>query len=219
MSGAPQFPDPIGLREVYRPGATQHKAGPDLPRKVLALEQAALSRPGPGVANGSTITSDTSQTGGVTWSPPAAVYVYNPDYSGSASIANVTERLLDWNSEVYDYGFHAAGSSDIVVPAGYDGLYHFDAQIYFTTVPAGAHECYIAVRVYNASAALQYNFFARKAAPASMNTQPEAAISKDVYLPAGWYIRVSAWQSSGGALTLNTSSSHTSFNMHRVLDV
>lgn len=70
MSGSPQFPDPLGAREVYRPGATQHKAGPDLPRKVLALEQGALGRPGPGVANGSVPTSVSSQTGGVEWLGP-----------------------------------------------------------------------------------------------------------------------------------------------------
>jgi hypothetical protein len=45
MSGsAPQFPDPLGFREVERPGATAHKAGRDLIRRVDALEQGAASR-------------------------------------------------------------------------------------------------------------------------------------------------------------------------------
>jgi len=64
---APQFPDPLGVREVVRPGATAHKAGLDLVRRVAALEQGALGRPGPGVPNGSGIISDTTQTGGARW--------------------------------------------------------------------------------------------------------------------------------------------------------
>jgi hypothetical protein len=43
----------------------------DLVRRVAALEQGALGRPGPGVSNGSVITSDTSQTGGARWGFPA----------------------------------------------------------------------------------------------------------------------------------------------------
>lgn len=65
----PQFPDPLGMREVVRPGATASKAGPDMLQRVAALEQGALGRPGPEIANGCTITSDTSQTGGVKWKP------------------------------------------------------------------------------------------------------------------------------------------------------
>lgn len=78
----PQFPDPLGMREVVRPGATASKAGPDMLQRVAALEQGALGRPGPEIANGSVITSDTSQTGGVGWtarqtSHYASMYVAN----------------------------------------------------------------------------------------------------------------------------------------------
>ncbi len=63
----PQFPDHFGMREVVRPGATASKAGPDMLQRVAALEQGALGRPGPEIANGCTITSDMSQPGGVAW--------------------------------------------------------------------------------------------------------------------------------------------------------
>jgi hypothetical protein len=43
----------------------------DLVRRVAALEQGALGRPGPGVSNGSVITSDTSQAGGAKWASRA----------------------------------------------------------------------------------------------------------------------------------------------------
>jgi hypothetical protein len=65
----PQFPDPLGRRELLSPGATAHKAGLSLEDRVKALEQGALGRPGPGVTTGSVPTSDTTQTGGVKWSP------------------------------------------------------------------------------------------------------------------------------------------------------
>lgn len=65
----PQFPDPMGVREVVRPGATAHKSGADSLRRIQNLEQGAAARPGPGVTSGSVLTSDTTQTGGVKWSP------------------------------------------------------------------------------------------------------------------------------------------------------
>ena len=63
----PQFPDHFGMREVVRPGATASKAGPDMLQRVAALEQGALGRPGPEIANGCVITSDITQVGGVKW--------------------------------------------------------------------------------------------------------------------------------------------------------
>jgi hypothetical protein len=86
MSGsAPQFPDPLGVREVVRPGATAHKAGLDLVRRVAALEQGALGRPGPGVAAGSTVISDTTQAGGVGWKQPPPLLVANASGSLAAT--------------------------------------------------------------------------------------------------------------------------------------
>jgi hypothetical protein len=71
----PQFPDPLGRRELNVPGATAHKAGLTLEDRVKALEQGAAGRPGPDVSNGSVITSDTTQTGGVKWAKsPALAY-------------------------------------------------------------------------------------------------------------------------------------------------
>lgn len=85
----PQFPDHFGMREVVRPGATASKAGPDMLQRVAALEQGALGRPGPEIANGSVITSDTSQTGGVDWKPGLAV-------SNSGSGAHTTANTSTW---------------------------------------------------------------------------------------------------------------------------
>jgi hypothetical protein len=70
MSGAPQFPDPLGIREVYRPGATAHKAGMDTARRLDALENGASGRPGPSVVDGSSKVADVAAHGGETWIAP-----------------------------------------------------------------------------------------------------------------------------------------------------
>lgn len=67
MSGAPQFPDRLGIRRPLEPGALASLAGPSLEERIANLERGALGRPGPGVSDGSVITSDTSQVGGVKW--------------------------------------------------------------------------------------------------------------------------------------------------------
>lgn len=56
----PQFPDPLGLREVQRPGATAHKAGADPQRRLDALEQGAAYRAGGGALYTSTAETTTS---------------------------------------------------------------------------------------------------------------------------------------------------------------
>jgi hypothetical protein len=67
MSGEPHFPDLLGRRELLRPGATQHKAGPTIEERIAALERGAISRPPKGTANGCVNTSDNTQTSGVKW--------------------------------------------------------------------------------------------------------------------------------------------------------
>jgi hypothetical protein len=69
MSGEPHFPDLLGRRELLRPGATQHKAGPTIEERIAALERGAISRPPKGTANGCVNTSDNAQTSGVAWTP------------------------------------------------------------------------------------------------------------------------------------------------------
>lgn len=64
----PKFPDPLGVREIVQPGATSHKAGMDIPRRVDAIERGALSAPGPGVTDGSVPMALSSAQGNATWS-------------------------------------------------------------------------------------------------------------------------------------------------------
>jgi len=64
----PKFPDPLGVREIVQPGATSHKAGMDMPRRIDAVERGALSAPGPGVTDGSVPMALASAQGNATWS-------------------------------------------------------------------------------------------------------------------------------------------------------
>lgn len=170
--------------------------------------------------DGYALTSDTSQAGGVVWSSPAAVSLYNPDYAGAATITNITERLLDWNTEAYDHGgFHAANATNIVVPSGYEGLYAFAASVKFTTCPAGAHEMYVRIRHYNSSAVLQNDIADGNKNPAGMNVALGHSVAHELYLAAGDYLTVAVWQSSGGNLTMQTAASSSRFTMHRVADL
>jgi hypothetical protein len=70
----PVFPDPIGRRELLNPGAVAHKAGLSLEERVKALEQAALSRPGPGITEGSVPVTDFAGVGNVQWLETGATY-------------------------------------------------------------------------------------------------------------------------------------------------
>lgn len=74
MSGAPQFPIPsyVGAQPL-RPGGAAHKAGLSLEQRIEALERGALGRPGPGVVDGCTITSDIASQGRAKWVPTGQV--------------------------------------------------------------------------------------------------------------------------------------------------
>ena len=124
MSGsAPQFPDPLGFREVDRPGATAHKAGMDLVRRVAALEQGALGRPGPGVADGSVPTANASQAGGVAWKNPFAEFPTVVDSrAANAVLTTTTTQIISGLGSCIDY--NAAGGVGglvYIAPTDYDG--------------------------------------------------------------------------------------------------
>jgi hypothetical protein len=111
----PQFPDPLGRRELNVPGATAHKAGLTLEDRVKALEQGAAGRPGPDVSNGSVITSDTTQTGGVGWIKAGRAYIYR---TAAQTISDASWTDIDMDATLYDStgSMVSLASNTITVP-------------------------------------------------------------------------------------------------------
>lgn len=148
----PQFPDQLGMREVVRPGATASKAGPDMLQRVAALEQGALGRPGPEIANGCTITSDTTQTGGVKWeanggSYTAALYLANsgaPTHTsnGGWQLVHAGGGTDAWTAEwdkrpsgVAAQVNATAGIATITIQKA--GVYRVQSCVTFTSITSG----------------------------------------------------------------------------------
>jgi hypothetical protein len=86
----PQFPDPMGRRELVNPGATAHKAGLSLEDRVKALEQGAAGRPGPGVVDGSLLVADAASTGRAKWSERTTPYYAAMYLANSGSPTHTT---------------------------------------------------------------------------------------------------------------------------------
>lgn len=138
----PQFPDPLGRRELNRPGATSHKAGLALEERVKALEAGAAGRPGPGVSNGSVITSDTTQTGGVKWQAKPTYIA--PTFSGTW--ANYDAAATGWAQAGYYKDFsgtvHLGG---LVARSGTTGGVIFNLPAGYRPAEDHIYTCYAVI--------------------------------------------------------------------------
>jgi hypothetical protein len=131
----PQFPDPTGARELLRPGATAHKAGLSIEERVKALEMGAAGRPGPGVSNGSVITSDTTQTGGVKWQRPPAASIYTAGYTVTTGSV-----YIQFTTEIFDNAAMVnVASLPAVITVPEAAVYAVSAQVNTQAVAAGGY--------------------------------------------------------------------------------
>jgi hypothetical protein len=194
--GEPVFPDPLGVREVVRPGATAHKAGLDVVRRLQALEQGALGRPGPGVVDGSVPVAVAAAQGRAEWiNHRISASVFN---DAAVSLTNNTTTALDANSEHHDYGdMHSTSvnTNRITVPRA--GIYLVTAHVDFANSAAGSER--LVTFDINASAAY-FGTNESGVGDASGTDNTSVSTATVVQLSANDYVRCSARQRSGGAL-------------------
>jgi hypothetical protein len=147
----PQFPDPMGRRELVNPGATAHKAGLSLEDRVKALEQGAAGRPGPGVVDGSVLTADAAATGRSKWQETAGTYIASMYLANSGSPTNTGagawQAVADgggtdtWNSYIDKRPSGVSAQVDTATNKRIDirktGLYRVNCAVAFTSIADG----------------------------------------------------------------------------------
>lgn len=151
--------------------------------------------------NGQTLVADSSTATGLKWATASS----SPTFVGcrltgsDQSIPNNTQTAILWSTETFDTdGFHSTSSntSRITIPAGKAGYYqlHFCAEYLAST----AGNRYFEFRKNNTA----FNVVSYVAT----GTTTSAPMTDIVNLAVGDYIEVFELQTSGGALTLYTSS-------------
>lgn len=110
----PSFPDPLNQRELVNPGATANKAGLTLEERVKALEQGALSIPGPGIATGAVPTRYSAGIGNIAWRGGTQVFTA----TGSISAGGA-----------HTVTFAGAASQTLTLPAASIGDWYYVLNI------------------------------------------------------------------------------------------
>lgn len=135
--------------------------------------------------------------GGGTAVPPAFKGVRAT--TASQSIPNSTETAVLWTAETYDTdAYHDAvtNTSRFTVPAGKAGYYRVSATVSFNANASGQR--YALLRK-NGSTAVAYD-----TQPGSASASSSVKINDVINLAVGDYIEILVFQSSGGALSLDS---------------
>lgn len=128
-------------------------------------------------------------------------FVMNPPwvlcYVGGAGqvVATASSATVAWTDEVYDgYGLHSpAASTRLTIPAGYGGIWQFEAQISW---PSGGGNR-VAAWIVNSGTT-----YGRYQSSAGSTTHIHHTCSQPIALVAGDFIELDVQQSSGGNLTI-----------------
>jgi len=158
--------------------------------------------------NGHTLVADSAEATGLKWAAPASgsTFVGAKAYgTTNQSISHFTTTLVTWDSEFFDTdSMHSTSSntSRLTIPAGKTGYWQITASLGYDA---------------NANGVRQVNFSKNGSYVNAEQVQATATYgnivgySNIMYLTAGDYIEVSAFQSTGGSLNLIKSSTESYF--------
>jgi hypothetical protein len=153
-------------------------------------------------ANNTVLTADSGQATGLKWAAVSA-----PTTSGvlvtratNVSVANGTITTIDFTTEKYDTdAFHdnATNPSRLTVPAGKAGYYWVYCTSVFDDASAtGSRSTYITANVSGSDA----NYYAGGTGNPTNQGDIYHSFGVAIYLAVGDYVRLRAYQTSGGAL-------------------
>ena len=153
-------------------------------------------------ANNTVLTADSSTATGLKWAAVSA-----PTTSGvlvtrstNVSVANGTVTTIDFTTEKYDTdAFHdnATNPSRLTVPAGKAGYYWVYCTSVFDDASAtGSRSTYITANVSGSDA----NYYAGGTGNPTNQGDIYHSFGVAIYLAVGDYVRIRAYQTSGGAL-------------------
>jgi len=153
-------------------------------------------------ANDTVLTADSSTATGLKWAAPSAAF------SGVActalndiSLSNNTSTVLTWNTESIDtdsYHSTVTNTSRLTIPSGKDGKFLLHASALFATNANGFREFDI---LKNGSLAFRVFY------DGSANANTYMEITRIIDTVATDYYEVRVRQNSGGALSINGTSS------------
>jgi hypothetical protein len=165
--------------------------------------------------NNHVLTADSSTATGLKWAAPSAA---TPTFDGAfafstsnQSISNVTFTVINFNTESYDtksYHDNSTNNGRLTIPSGNAGYYQFTALVRFAVNGTGRR---IAAIQKNGSTDVCY-VEVQNATTASANTS--ILLSAQTYGAVGDYFHVVAYQSSGGALNVESGVGNTYFSLN-----
>lgn len=123
--------------------------------------------------------------------------------SAAQSLTSGTLTALTFDSERYDVGdcHSTVSNTRLTVPTGEGGLYHIFGSVRFSLNATGARSIYIQINGTTRVAQVELD--------ACSSSVTNLVIATDYGLIAGDYVELFAWQTSGGALNVDSIGNHS----------
>jgi hypothetical protein len=179
---------------------------------IVATGNATLVRQGVGT-NGQVLTADSTQADGVIWATPASGTTFSGasvSNSASQSIPTSTFTAITFNTEQYDtdsYHSTSTNTSRLTIPTGKTGYYQINAATIFDLSSGGGIRN---LRLYKNGT----NFFNGPDVSAPSGQYPGVSLTVNLYLSAGDYLELFAYQTSGASLNIYLTNNDAAFQIN-----